>query len=235
MPEKPKNTQDKKQRDSKPVPLATPAIHDQARWHWYAVLVTTSCGALLLFAAWIAQNHFQPVWLDEKLYLEKTQFLIQNEQVEESLWQNEYNQEVRRAPKDPQLYGAAAYNLIRSLTNLIAWDEARIQEDTDRTDPIAVKNLKQNLATSGLYEKGELDRLTKALENSDRTDPIAVKNLTQDLAKRLYEKGDWDRLDNVLQDVIETKNRFQPSLNQKYLDRMAEVMEKSDQWNRRFT
>ena len=46
----------------------------------------TFLGAAILFVAWVAQNQLQAKWLEKRIYLEKTQFLVEVKQNIAELW-----------------------------------------------------------------------------------------------------------------------------------------------------
>lgn len=148
------------------------------------VLILTFLGAVTLLGSWIAQNQFQAKWLDERTYLEKTQFLIEIGQTSSELWQIQLNQEKMRQPRINDLLMVAAYNFVRSITNLIAWEESRVNGGSGA--PIVVKNLSQDLARQ-LYEKQDLDGLLKLVDIAAATKHKYQTDLDQKYFKLMAE------------------------------------------------
>ncbi len=124
------------------------------------VIIVTIIGGLTLFVSWISQNYFREVWRDERLYLEKTQYLIQIENVKSAIWQIQFNLEGQKIPQNKELYMSSAYGLIRAVTNILAWEEVRISDDSNNITPIEAKNFTQENARS-LLDKGDLNGLIK--------------------------------------------------------------------------
>jgi hypothetical protein len=160
------------------------------------VLILTFAGATILFASWIAQNYYQAKWADERIYLEKTQSLVEMEQGNASMWQIQLNLEGAKQPRNDGLLAVAAYNLILSLTKLIAWEESRVSGGAQR--PIEVKNFSHDVARR-LLEKGDVEGLLNQLKLVNQ----AKQKFQKDLDAQYSEQ-----MDRARQRMEEWNKRF---------------------------
>jgi len=160
------------------------------------VLVMTFLGAGILFSSWIAQNYFQAKWLNERLYLEKTQFLVQIEQNNAEMWQIQLNLESAREPRNAGLLMSAAFNFIRSITTLLAWEEARITEGS--IAPIAVKNLSHDVAKQ-LLDKGDLDGLLRL---------AVIATTTKSMYQSQLDKKYFEQMEQSQENAMRWNKRF---------------------------
>lgn len=161
------------------------------------VLVLTALGITILFSSWIAQNYFKARWLDERLYLEKTQLLIEIETANAQRWQRELNSEAFRIPRNTILYSDAAYNFTRSITTIIAWEEARVAEEEYKATPIIVKNLMHAKAKE-LFDKRDLNGLLKLASDAGQVQNDFIKELDEKYSLQLNKARDrsslWDSI-----------------------------------------
>src|SRR6266511_236711 len=118
----------------------------------FFVLTITFLGGAIIFTSWLIQNYYRSLWTEEIAYLEKTQFLIEIEELKASQWQIQLHLESKRQPPNKSLYSSAAYNYIRSVSTLIAWEEARVLERSNQMNPIVVKDI-ANVKANSLFEK----------------------------------------------------------------------------------
>jgi hypothetical protein len=156
------------------------------------VVFLTFLGGATLFVAWIAQHSFQAKWLEERLYLEKTQFLVEIKQSTVAMWQIQLNLEGARQPRNDELWLSAAYNFVQSVTTLRAWEESRV---TDRSAaPIDVKNLAHDLAKK-LFDKRDLDgllRLATAIQTKTQYQTELDQKYSQQMAESLESADMWN-------------------------------------------
>lgn len=157
------------------------------------VLFCTALGTLMLFSAWIAQNRFQSKWISERIYLEKTQFLIQIEQNNAEQWQIQMNVEAVRKPLNTDLYLSACYNFVISITNLLAWEEARVSSDSLKIAPITVKNYTQ-------------ERAKRFLEAKDLNGLIKLVTIASEIKSSFQEQLDNKFLDLMMQSQEKADN-----------------------------
>jgi hypothetical protein len=157
------------------------------------VQVITVVGGLALFGAWIAQNYCESKWISDRMYLEKTQFLVQMEQNNADSWQIQMNLEATREPLNRELYLSACFNFVRSITNLLAWEEARVADDSLQAAPIAVKNLAQSMAKE-LLEKKDLEGLLRLVRAATEIRARFRSKLDRDFFARMAaskKNADW--------------------------------------------
>jgi len=122
------------------------------------LLILALVGAGILLTAWLAQNYFKNKWLEERLYLERSQHSIEIVQSRLDMWLIQYNQEVVKEPQNKELLMASTYEIIRCVSTLLAWEEARVSGGS--YEPIVVKNETLNKAKE-LYNVKDLDGLLK--------------------------------------------------------------------------
>lgn len=172
-------------------------IIDRERKHSQIVLIMTFLGMIILFSSWISQNYFKSRWLDERLYLEKTQFLIEIEGITTKQCEMRLNTEAMKNPQDTTLYSLAAYNYIESLTRILAWEEARISEDERKQIPILVKNLTQTGAKE-MLKKNDLNGLLQLASSANEIQNKFIKGLDEEyfsqLGKAILKSSFWDRM-----------------------------------------
>jgi len=130
------------------------------------VITLTFLGGATLLGSWISQNYFQAKWLEERIYLEKTQFLVEIVQNRAEMWQIQLNIESTREPPNKDRLLTAAYNFVRSVSTLLAWEESRVSRGSSA--PVAVKNLALDLAKQ-LLDKRDLDGLLKLVGTATTT------------------------------------------------------------------
>jgi len=161
------------------------------------VLVIAFSGMIILFSSWISQNYFKSRWLNERLYLEKTQFLIEIETVNTKRCEMRLNTEANKNPQNTILYSLAAYNYIESITRLLAWEEARISEDERKQIPIFVKNLIQTDAKE-LLKKNDLNGLLKLASFASEAQNKFIKGLDEEyfsqMGKAIFKSSFWDSM-----------------------------------------
>jgi len=132
------------------------------------VITLTFLGGATLLGSWISQNYFQAKWLEERIYLEKTQFLVEIVQNKAEMWQIQLNLENASEPPNKDRLLTAAYNLFRSVSTLLAWEESRVSEGSSASAPVAVKIMSLDIAKQ-LYDKRDLDGLLKLVGDATLT------------------------------------------------------------------
>lgn len=148
------------------------------------VVVLTFLGGATLFGAWIAQNRLQARWLEKRLYLERTQLLVQINQNTAEMWQIQLNLESTRQPQNEELLRSAAYNFVKSVTTLLAWEESRVTDGS--VAPIVVKDLSHALAKQ-LLDKRDLGGLLRLVDIAIRTKAQYQAELDQKYFQQMAE------------------------------------------------
>jgi hypothetical protein len=131
-------------------------IADQNKQQRFRIRVLNSLiivGSSIIFFSWLAQNYYQPQWLEEQMRLEKTQFLIQIEEGRADFWLNQLNQEVKREKRDNDLYMSAAINVINSTAKLFSWEKARVGNESQQSEAISEREQLIEKAHKALSEK----------------------------------------------------------------------------------
>ncbi|MDO8733776.1 MAG: hypothetical protein Q7K21_01275 [Elusimicrobiota bacterium] len=161
------------------------------------VLTITCLGVTILFSSWIFQNYFKSRWLDEKSYLEKSQFLIEIETANAEQWKTIFNSEANATSPNKIRHLLSAYNYVKSITKLLAWEEARGADNDYKETPIIVKNLMHAKAKQ-LFEKQDILGLTNMVILAGEVQNKFIKSLDETYFSKLAEanlrSSFWDKM-----------------------------------------
>ena len=195
MSKKPQNKGGKKDQAVN-ISSANPE-HRLERKRSIIVLLITCIGVIVIFTSWISQNYFKSRWFNDKLYLEKTQQLIELETLNAQHWEFIFNIEAKETNPNKVRHILSAYNYVKSVTKILAWEEARVSEDGSKEAPIFVKNMIHAKAKEALL-KNDIKGLTKLVIIARETQNKFIKDLDNRFFTKLYEANSksslWDKI-----------------------------------------
>ncbi len=104
--------------------------------HWGFII-----GSSILFLSWIVDKNYQSSYQETKEGLQRSQLVVDIEEVHRSLYDLAYAQEIRKQPCDSFLLAFAALGQTRTKINLYTWGLGRVNENSKAYDTmVAVKN-----------------------------------------------------------------------------------------------
>ena len=110
------------------------------------------------------------------------------------MWQIQLNAELKRQPDDTVLLKIAAYNFVRSIITLLAWEEARIKGGSRA--PIEAKDLTLEAATR-LLDKGDVNGLLELVKIATRTKALYQSQLDKEYRQQMEESQQTSELWNT--------------------------------------
>jgi len=136
------------------------AKHEGKQFGWSFWL--TIIGGIILFAAWVAQNHYKAKWDGEIQKLQRSQLVIDIEEVNRSVWEQAYLVESQRKPINKFLLAKAELELTRAYLDLYTWSVARVSDNSvNNSKMMEVKHMIDTTARQDLRE-GNYQHISQA-------------------------------------------------------------------------
>ena len=169
---------------------------------WYRRLswsdYLTILGGVILFGSWIAQNKFQVEWDDKIRMLERSQLVIDIEEVHRSLWELSYNVEIRNQPVDSLHLAIAALGVTRSRMDLYTWGIARVSENSvTNSQMMQAKRLIDEKSRQSLLQ-GDLKPVFDAFQFINEAFTKNYMNIDRNFDTKLNEVRTNQRFWNVI-------------------------------------
>lgn len=151
----------------------------------------TIIGGSIIFWSWIAQNYNKVIWDDKVQLLQRSQLVVDIEEVHRSFWEKAFYDELRRIPLDTLGLANAAIKMTRSRLDLYTWGLARVSDDSvDNSVIMQAKYLIDSV--SGLHLKNRNYR--PIFNATNAIDTIFTKNYPK-LNYKFFEKADEVRIE----------------------------------------
>lgn len=170
---------------------------------WYRKLTLehwgTIVGSLILFSSWIVDKNYQSEWAATRDKLQRSQLVVDIEEVHRSLYDLAYLHELKKQPVDSFSLAVAALGQTRTKLNLYTWGVGRVTDNADE--------YQQMIATKRqIIEISEYSLLTSDYKKLFEAHDIVTKVFTKNYMKN--DASFSDKIDVVNQEQDKWDKRF---------------------------